>query len=137
TTLIPTSGIAHYELIGAMLAVLLMLRTNAGYDRWYEGRKLWGGIVNQSRNLAQIGMTYGPADPKWRSEFVRWTAAFSHACRHSLRNERDISDLRNLLGPKDIAQLTAAQHMPLFVSNRIATLLRDAVDRDQMERFAF
>ncbi|TWT34778.1 Bestrophin, RFP-TM, chloride channel [Blastopirellula retiformator] len=42
---------SHYEYIGAVLALLLVLRTNAGYDRWYEARKVWGGIVNQSRNL--------------------------------------------------------------------------------------
>ena len=45
TVLIPTSAVAPYELIGVMLAVMLMIRSNAGYDRWYEGRKLWGGIL--------------------------------------------------------------------------------------------
>ncbi|HEV3137527.1 MAG TPA: bestrophin family ion channel, partial [Pirellulales bacterium] len=41
-----------YEVAGAVLGLLLVFRTNAGYDRWYEGRKLLGGIVNDSRNLA-------------------------------------------------------------------------------------
>ncbi len=54
TAWIPTSDVAPYEIIGVVLALLLVLRTNSGYDRWYEGRKLWGGIVNQSRNLAVI-----------------------------------------------------------------------------------
>src|SRR5215217_5048511 len=44
--------ITPFELIGGALSVLLALRTNAGYERWWEGRRLWGGIVNQSRNLA-------------------------------------------------------------------------------------
>src|SRR5262245_50862814 len=84
-SLIPTIGVAPYEVIGVVLALLLVLRTNSGYDRWYEGRKLWGGIVNQSRNLAQIAMNYGPQNLAWRDQFIRWTAAFSHTCRHSLR----------------------------------------------------
>ena len=54
--------VAPYEIIGVVLALLLVLRTNAGYDRWYEARKLWGGIVNQSRNLGMIGAIYGPKD---------------------------------------------------------------------------
>jgi putative membrane protein len=136
TTLIPHSDIAPYELIGAALAVLLMLRTNTGYDRWYEGRKLWGGIVNQSRNLAQVGLTYGPSDPEWRSSFARWVAAFPHACRHSLRGEREISDMQELLGD-ETAALRSAQHLPLYVTQRLADLLRDAVDDERMDRFAF
>ena len=80
-------GIAPYEVVGVVLALLLVLRTNAGYDRWYEGRKLWGGIVNQSRNLAIIGLEHGPSDPQWREQFTRWIAAFCHASRHSLRGE--------------------------------------------------
>ena len=42
----------HLGYTGGLLAVLLVLRTNAAYDRWWEARKMWGGIVNQSRNLA-------------------------------------------------------------------------------------
>jgi putative membrane protein len=137
TSLIPTSDIAPYELIGAALAVLLMLRTNTGYDRWYEGRKLWGGIVNQSRNLAQIGLAYGPEDPKWRDKFVRWTAAFSHSCRHSLRGQTSLEDMRVLLGDEETDALAAAQHKPMYVAQRLAKMLRQAVDDGQMDRFAF
>ena len=45
------SDITPYEVAGGALSLLLILRTNAGYDRWWEGRRLWGGIVNQLRNL--------------------------------------------------------------------------------------
>jgi putative membrane protein len=137
TNLIPTSDIAPYELIGAALAVLLMLRTNTGYDRWYEGRKLWGGIVNQSRNIAQIGLAYGPEDAKWRDKFVRWTAAFSHSCRHSLRGQTSLEDMRVLLDDEEIDALAKAQHKPMFVAQRLAKMLRQAVDNGQMDRFAF
>jgi putative membrane protein len=137
TSLIPTSDIAPYELIGAALAVLLMLRTNTGYDRWYEGRKLWGGIVNQSRNLAQIGLAYGPENSEWRDKFVRWTAAFSHSCRHSLRGQTSLEDMRALLGDEETDALAAAQHKPMYVAQRLAKMLRQAVDDGQMDRFAF
>jgi putative membrane protein len=136
TALIPPSEVAPYELIGATLAVLLMLRTNTGYDRWYEGRKLWGGIVNQSRNLAQVGLAYGPKDPAWRLEFTTWVAAFSHVCRHSLRSQPKCEDMRELLGD-DLDRVRNSQHMPLYVSRRIAKLLQRAVDDEQMDRFAF
>jgi putative membrane protein len=129
--------VAPYEIIGVVLALLLVLRTNAGYDRWYEARKLCGGIVNQSRNLGTIGTVYGPQDPQWQDQFSRWAAAFAHACRHSLRDERDTSDLYNLLGQTEADKLAQAQHMPMYVAGRLATLLRQAVDSGAMDRFAF
>jgi putative membrane protein len=137
TSLIPASDVAPYELIGAALAVLLMLRTNTGYDRWYEGRKLWGGIVNQTRNLAQIGLAYGPQDDEWRRQFVTWVAAFPHACRHSLRGECQMDDMRDLLSPRELADLRGSQHKPMYVARRLASLLQQAVDDGQMDRFAF
>ena len=134
---IPTSGVAPYELIGVVLALLLVLRTNSGYDRWYEGRKLWGGIVNQSRNLAQISLAYGPRESAWRSGMIRWTAAFSHACRHSLRGEFNLDDMRQLLGDRQTEELVTAQHMPMYVAGRLARLLRQALDSGQLDKFAF
>ncbi|HWA99656.1 MAG TPA: bestrophin family ion channel, partial [Pirellulales bacterium] len=88
-----------YEVVGAALSLLLVLRTNAGYDRWWEARKLWGGIVNQSRDLAVAALAYGPADRAWREQVVRWTIAFAHATRRSLRDERVAPELVSLLGP--------------------------------------
>jgi ion channel-forming bestrophin family protein len=130
-------AVAPYEIVGVVLALLLVLRTNAGYDRWYEARKLWGGIVNQSRNLGTIGAIYGPKDPRWQDQFARWTAAFSHACRHSLRGETDVSDMQSLLGKEQAAQVASSQHMPMYVAGHLARLLREAVDNNLMDRFAF
>ncbi len=53
-------AIGPFEFAGAALGLLLILRTNAGYDRWWEARIVWGGIVNQSRNLVIGAMAYGP-----------------------------------------------------------------------------
>lgn len=129
--------VAPYEIVGVVLALLLMLRTNAGYDRWYEARKLWGGIVNQSRNLGTIGVVYGPRDSQWQDQFVRWTAAFGHASRHSLRGEKDVSDMQALLGRAETARLARAPHMPMYVAGRLASMLRAAVEEGAMDRFAF
>jgi len=41
-----------HSLLGFALSILLVFRTNTAYDRWWEGRKLWGQLVNTSRNLA-------------------------------------------------------------------------------------
>lgn len=130
-------AVAPYEFAGVTLGLLLVLRTNAGYDRWWEARKLWGGIVNQSRNLAITALSYGPDDPAWRSAVARWTAAFSHVARRSLRGQRDLPELVPLLGPRDAARVAAAEHMPGYVARVLAGLLREAADRDALNGFAF
>ena len=41
-----------HSILGFVLSMLLVFRTNSAYDRWWEGRKIWGSVVNNSRNLA-------------------------------------------------------------------------------------
>jgi putative membrane protein len=45
---------AVYSLLGFVISLLLVFRTNTAYDRWWEGRKLWGAVVNDSRNLSSF-----------------------------------------------------------------------------------
>jgi putative membrane protein len=133
-----TLEIGPHEVAGALLGLLLVLRTNAGYDRWWEARKLWGGIVNQTRNLALIALTHGPADSRWREQFIRWTAAFPWAAMARLRRESSAPELVLLLGEKEAARVHAAEHMVLCVALQIDELLRQACQGDNgMDRFAF
>jgi putative membrane protein len=124
-----------FEVAGGALSLLLVLRTNAGYERWWEARRLWGDIVNRSRNLAVAALSYGPDDPAWRDLVVRRAAAFSHAARQSLRGDRTIKDLGRLLGA-EAEQVVAAEHMPLAVSGLIGESLRDGRDRLDLDGFA-
>jgi putative membrane protein len=126
-----------YEVIGGVLSILLALRTNAGYERWWEGRKLWGDLVNRSRNLAISALSYGPDDPAWRERLVRRTAAFAHAARQSLRDDRAPEALVRLIGPDEAARILAADHMPSAVSGLIGESLREARDRLELDDYAF
>lgn len=125
-----------FEIAGAVLGLLLVLRLNAGYDRWWEARKLWGGIVNQSRNLAIAGLAYGPKDKQWREQFIRWVASFPHVTRRSLRGERQVPELTRLLSEDQITWLLGNAHLPDAVSRQIATLLDQGL-ATEMNGFAF
>lgn len=129
--------VAPWEIAGAALSLLLILRTNAGYDRWWEARKLWGGIVNQCRNLAIDALAYGPAEAAWRREFLSWIAAFPHVVRCSLRGESPPESVSQLLGDADACRLTGAGHLPSCVALKLADMLREACDRQQLDKFAF
>ena len=129
--------IAPLEIAGAALGLLLILRTNAGHDRWWEARKLWGGIVNQSRNIGIDALAYGPSDHVWREELVAWVAAFPHVARCSLRGEDLSPEVARLVGARDATRIATSAHMPSFVALRLAELLREACERHGMDRFAF
>jgi ion channel-forming bestrophin family protein len=125
-----------YEVVGGGLSVLLVLRTNAGYERWWEARRIWGDIVNRSRDLAVAALSYGPDDPAWREPVVRRAAAFCHAARQSLRGEREPEALSRLLGPAEAELVLGAEHMPTAVAGLIGESLRDARDRLGLDGFA-
>lgn len=125
-----------FEAAGAVLGLLLVLRVNSGYSRWWEARVLWGGIVNQARNLAISGLAYGPRNTRWRSRFVRWIAVFPHVCRRSLREQRDFPELERLLSDESRDWIRQAEHMPDAVSSEIAMLLYEARSLG-MDGFAF
>jgi ion channel-forming bestrophin family protein len=129
--------IGPHEVAGVLLGLLLVMRTNAGYERWWEARKLWGGIVNQSRNLALTALAHGPRDEHWRKQIVFWTIAFSYVAKARLRGEQKVPELVPLLGEKQAERVQAAEHMPSCVALKIDELLREACEQYGMDRFAF
>ena len=71
-----------HTILGTALGLLLVFRNNASYDRFWEGRKKWGGIVNDSRNLARSSYAYGNNLPA----MVPLICSFCHALKNQLRS---------------------------------------------------
>lgn len=115
--------ITPFEYSGAVLGLLLVLRVNSGTDRWWEARKIWGSIVNQSRNLAIIGYEYAKEKGPLAKEFVNWVAAFPHVMRESLRQEKMLQEVEAFLGREEADKVRKASHMPTYVGARLARLL--------------
>jgi putative membrane protein len=130
--------VGPHEVGGVLLSLLLVMRTNAGYDRWWEARKLWGGIVNQSRNLALGALAHGPAQERWRTGFLHWLTAFAWTAKARLRGEKQMPELASLVGEKEAVRIQSAEHGPLYVALKIEELLRQACEaKDGMDRVAF
>ena len=93
---LPSLDVTPFEYTGVVLGMVLVFRTNAGYERWGEARKLWGGINNQTRNLIIGGLQYGPDDLGWREAFVKWCITFSFATKESLRSSHNFYALKEI-----------------------------------------
>lgn len=57
--------IGPFEYAGFVVGLILVFRINAGYERWWEARQIWGDIVNKSRNLGIMLLSYtSPSERK-------------------------------------------------------------------------
>ncbi|WP_300501717.1 bestrophin family protein [Methylobacter sp.] len=134
---LPGFAVTPFEYIGAVLGLVLVFRTNAGHDRWWEARKLWGAIVNQSRNLLVMSWNYGADDKQWCNDMTKWIVAFSFAAKESLRLQKEFDDLKAILNDSEIIELRNAPHSPVFVSGKIAALLQQARLNSTIDGFVF
>jgi putative membrane protein len=82
-----TSTMAVHSLIGFVLSLLLVFRTNTAYDRWWEGRKHWGAMVNNSRNLSIKLSQIIPVEQTERRQLFRVLITnYVFAMKEHLRN---------------------------------------------------
>ena len=76
-----------HTLLGFAISMLLVFRTNTAYDRWWEGRKLWGALVNNSRNLAIKLKALLPVDESSTKLFAQLIPTFAFALKAHLQSE--------------------------------------------------
>ncbi|HEY3433576.1 MAG TPA: bestrophin family ion channel [Rhodocyclaceae bacterium] len=91
---------APFSLMGVALAIFLGFRINASYDRYWEARKLWGGVLIDTRNLARQALTFPVQTTEIRT-FILGLAAFAASMRNQLRGLDSRNGLESLL-PKDV-----------------------------------
>jgi putative membrane protein len=125
-----------HSLVGVALGLLLVFRTNASYDRFWEGRKMWGGIVNETRNLARNSAVLLRDDPGLHAEVVRWTVAFAYTAMHSLRGSAGVGPVSATLPKREVDAVLAAQHPPLAVAVRVTDRLAHARERGLLSDYA-
>jgi putative membrane protein len=118
-----------HSLVGVALGLLLVFRTNASYDRFWEGRKLWGGMVNECRNLARQATNFLQADPESKRALILWTASFPYAAMSALRGSRVLAPCSKELPAEAVGQVLNAQHLPLAVAGQITRVLAAARDK--------
>lgn len=96
-----------FTLIGFVLSMLLVFRTNTAYDRWWEGRRMWGQLVNQTRGLA-VKIKSQQHSEEVNHYFSRMIANYAYAMKESLRNGVKMDELD--LTHEEIAELEKVSH---------------------------
>ena len=118
-----------HTLVGFALGTLLVFRTNTSYDRFWEGRKLWGGIVNESRNLARLVTVLFKDDPQLVRSTLYWTMAWPHAAMHGLRGGVSLGPGAIHLPEEEVEAAKASNHVAVHVAGQITTKLAEGREK--------
>lgn len=106
-------------LLGFAISMLLVFRTNTAYERWWEGRKLWGALVNNSRNFAiKINSLLPHEDEKNRRFFIQIIPRFALELKNHLLSEETRYALDEKAHP-EIPHFDHNKHVP----NQVASLI--------------
>jgi ion channel-forming bestrophin family protein len=106
--------IAVYSLVGFVISLLLVFRTNTAYDRWWEGRRKWGELVNDTRNLS-IKLNAFSLNEDHRYFFKRMIPNFAFSVKEHLRNGASIIDLDIIKNEAEL--LKPINHIPIAIAN--------------------
>jgi len=108
-----------FSLLGIVLSILLVFRTNTAYDRWWEGRKQWGALVNNTRTLAVLLQAMLPGDnTQDRKFFAKHISNFCIALTEHLRNGVKLEELLHLT-EEEKKFYTNRTHIPNMISLQI------------------
>jgi putative membrane protein len=115
-----------HGLLSFVISMLLVFRTNTAYDRWWEGRKQWGSLVNNSRGLAiKLSAILSPDDTNNRNFFKKIIPAFAEALKNHLRSEETQLQLFEDADKDYNIDLCIYEMVSLLMNKRLQNMLRN------------
>ncbi len=122
-----------------VLGLLLVFRTNTAYERFWEGRKAWGTIVNNIRNLSRlIWVAVSESSPIHRQEkeqLLNFLVAFAIATKLHLRSQPVDDSVANLVSPLEFAKLQLVSSPPLEIVFWISDYLQSQYEQGQVSLY--
>lgn len=124
-----------YTWLGVALSILMVFRTNTAYDRWWEGRKQWGELVNHSRSLALLmNAKLKKHDEENRRFFARNITNYAFALSGHLRGAFK-KDLLYDVGDNDERLLEIHHHAPNYIAKKLYGRTVRLLEQGQLSEF--
>lgn len=135
--------VAPVSIIGVGLAIFLGFRNSSAYDRWWEARKIWGGIVNASRSWGMQVCNHIQSSEllsKEQTEAARRDLVYRHiawlyALTLNLRKKMDIQMFSHLLSEEEASKLSEYKNIPAQLINNQAKELESLYKRNSHNDF--
>jgi ion channel-forming bestrophin family protein len=120
-------------LLGSAIAIYLAFRNTAAYARWWEGRTLWGSMINYSRSFGREMQTLLPLEASaLQRVLILRHVAYAHALRLHLRRQAPWDELAPRLPPDEIARLQQVANVPNAILNETARIIARDVPLDSI-----
>ncbi|MEP5614445.1 MAG: bestrophin family ion channel [Cyclobacteriaceae bacterium] len=134
------------SILGGALAIFLGFRNNSAYDRWWEARKIWGGIVNASRTFGTFIISFSSTNfsggetnkkeiMKWREDLIHRHLAWLYALKMHLRKLNYWEHLEKYLSEKEIEEIRTYHNKPTQLLHKQSIKLQEGYDKKIIEDF--
>ncbi len=138
--------IVPVSILGGALAIFLGFRNNSAYDRWWEARKIWGGVVNASRAFGTFVISYSSETfsggkmkqkeiKKWREDLIHRHIAWLYALKMHLRKLNYWEHLEKYLSEKEVEDLRAFHNKPTQLLNTQGLKLQEGYHNQIIDDF--
>ncbi|MES2566710.1 MAG: bestrophin family ion channel [Bacteroidota bacterium] len=123
--------------IGTAISILLSFKLNQSYDRWWEARKIWGSIVNDSRSFViQLQTLVKKGNDEMVKKIAYRQIAWCYCLGQSLRNLNPIENLEHFLSTPDIEEIKVHNNKPLAILQLNASCIKELQEQGQIELFS-
>lgn len=134
------------SILGGALAIFLGFRNNSAYDRWWEARKIWGGIVNASRTFGTFIISFSSTEfskgkisekelKSWREDLIHRHVAWLYALKMHLRKLNYWEHLEKYLSEKEIDEIRKFHNKPTQLLHKQSLKIQEGYDKKIIEDF--
>lgn len=135
--LLPEMPLTIPAFIGTAISILLSFKLNQSYDRWWEARKVWGSIVNDSRSLVlQLQALTAKGSEAMVRKIALRQVAWCYSLGQSLRGLNPIENLEKLISSEDLEEIKQHNNKSLAILQLHSRDIKELKDNNQLELFS-
>ena len=143
---VPAVPAIGFTIFGIILSIFLSFRNNESYDRWWEGRKLWGALIANSRHITRDSHVLSDRE---RQIFMYRVMLFSHLLRDRLRKQKPSFAMdtnataldpqllqrwaNNINAAQDVLEITQKDLVKLLKHGEISDIIYSTLNRHMVE----
>ena len=132
---IPKMPVSIPAFLGTAISVLLSFKVGQSYDRWWEARKIWGAIVNDSRKLIVLLQSYLLEDEDVIKRIAYMQISFTYVLGNSLRKQDPYLHTNNLLSSDDLKKLEENSNKSLGIISMISKDIKDLKLNNKLDSY--